>query len=303
MFATSSYCIITPVFNEATVLETTIRSVLEQTIQPMLWVIIDDGSTDNTAEIIQKYLPERAIIRYAYRKRPRNEHYFASNVHAIMMGYELLKQISFDYLAILDADIKLPRNYYEYILGKFASDERLGVASGIYHNLINGKPEAVLHDRRSTPKAIQVFRRELFEKIGGFLPLPYGGEDTVSCFMARMAGWKVWSFPEISALHLKPTGTGMTKSCLAVRFNQGICEYNLATHPLFFLLKAIRRAFLEKPLIFGSMARVAGYLWAATRRDKTLLPKNVVNFLRKEQLDRVFKGNRIDYWDTMPPTY
>lgn len=295
MSTTFSYCIITPVFNEATVLETTIRSVLEQTILPVRWVIIDDGSTDNSAEIIQKYLPESSLISYAYRKRPYNQHYFASNVHAIMMGYELLRQLPFDYLAILDADIKLPKNYYEYILGKFTSDDRLGVASGIYHNVINGKPETVLHDRRSTPKAIQVFRRELFERIGGFLPLPYGGEDTVSCFMARMAGWKVWSFQEISALHLKPTGTGLTKSSLAVRFNQGICEYNLATQPLFFLLKATRRAFLEKPYVFGSMSRVAGYLWAASRGDKTLLPENVIKFLRKEQLDRVLKGNRIDY--------
>ncbi|MDH3360557.1 MAG: hypothetical protein OEL55_06765, partial [Desulfobulbaceae bacterium] len=206
---------------------------------------------------------------------------------------ELTKDLSFDYLAILDADIRLPEDYYQRILGKFAADSTLGVASGIYENLINDKLHKVLNDRRSTPKAIQVFRRQVFEKIGGFLPMQHGGEDTVACVMARMAGWKVWSFPDIKVVHLRPTGTGATSNILAVRFRQGICEYHLGAHPLFFLLKVLRRALREKPYIAGGAMRLAGYLCAALRGDKKELPKEVVRFSRKEQMARVVSGNKI----------
>lgn len=291
----TNFSIITPAFNESEHVEQTVRSVLNQTILPQEWIIVDDGSTDNTAEIIQKYSRRHTFIKYIYRERPVRQEYFSSNVLAIITGYEQIKDSQFDLLAILDADIALPKNYYEYILSKFQSDKQLGIASGIYDDLIDGKPQKVLHDRRSTPKAIQVFRRQVFEQIGGFLPLPYGGEDTISCFMARMSGWKVWSFPEISALHLKPTGTGQTTNALAVRFKQGICEYNLATHPLFFFLKSCRRALLEKPYIIGSISRISGYLWASLRGDKTLLSKDVIKYIRKDQVNRIFNGNKAIY--------
>lgn len=286
------FTIITPSFNESKHLEQTIRSVLNQTVLPQEWIIVDDGSTDNTSEIIQKYSNRYPFIKYLYREQPVRQKYFSSNVFAINTGYDQIKNCKFDFLAILDADIELPNNYYEYILSKFNSDKQLGIASGIYEDLIDGIPRKVLHDRRSTPKAIQVFRRQVFEQIGGFLPLPYGGEDTISCFMARMAGWKVWSFPEVSALHLKPTGTGQTKNALAVKFKQGICEYNLATHPLFFFLKATRRALLEKPYIIGSISRILGFIWASLRGDKTLLSEDVIKFIRRDQLNRIFKGNK-----------
>ena len=289
-----SYCIITPAFNEAAYIKETIQSVLYQSVLPGIWIIVDDGSIDNTPAIIKKYAGKYDFIRYHYRERPDGQEYFASNVFAIMEGYEQIKQIAFDYLAILDADIRLPEDYYERILNRFRADDKLGIASGIYENLIDGKLHKVLNDRRSTPKAIQVFRREVFERIGGFLPLQFGGEDTIACVMARMNGWKAWSFPDIKVVHLRPTGTGAVNNILSVRFRQGICEYNLAAHPLFFLLKAVRRALLEKPYIFGGLARMAGYLWAALRRDKTVLPPEVTKFIRQEHLRRVFRRNKVE---------
>jgi len=288
------YIIITPAYNEAAFIEKTIISVLGQTILPLRWIIVDDGSTDGTAKIIKKYSSKYKFIQYHYRKKPEGQKYFASNVFAIMEGYKKTRLLNFDFVAILDADIQLPDSYYQAILQKFKKDNQLGVASGIYVDLINGQLCPVLHDRRSTPKAIQVFRRKVFEVIGGFIPLEWGGEDTISCVMSRMHGWKAWSFPDIKTIHLRPTGTGATKNIFSVRFKQGICEYNLATQPLFFLLKLLRRAILEKPYIIGSASRLTGYVWAALRRDRTILPEDVVYFLRKEQLTRVFTGNKIE---------
>ena len=287
------YVIITPAFNESANIEKTIISVLKQSHLPDVWFIVDDDSTDETGDIIRRYAAHHEFICYHHRKKPAGQAYYASNVSAIMEGYAALDGRPFSYLAILDADIVLPDDYYELLLKRFEEDSSLGVASGVYENLVDGKPQKALHDRRSTPKNIQVFRAETFQQIGGFLPLPYGGEDTISCVMARMAGWKAWSFPDLKALHLRPTGTGQGKDIVAARFAQGICEYNLAVHPLFFLLKVVRRMLIEKPYLVGGLARLAGYGWAGLRGDKTMVPENVVSYYRKEQLSRVFNGNRI----------
>lgn len=151
----------------------------------------------------------------------------------------------------------------------------------------------VLNDRRSTPKVIQVFRKEVFKQLGGFLPLKCGGEDTIACVMARMNGWKAWSFPDINVIHLRPTGTGVVNNIVSVRFRQGVCGYNLAAHPIFFLLKYLRRSILERPYIIGGNARLTGYLQRAARRDETVLPDKVVEFIRQEHLKRIIRGNKI----------
>ncbi|MDD2465999.1 MAG: glycosyltransferase family A protein [Desulfobulbus sp.] len=289
----TTYIIVTPAFNEAAFIEQTIESVLRQTILPQRWLIIDDSSTDTTGKIIQKYAEQYDFIHYYFRAKLIGQKYFASSVFAIMEGYEQIRHLPHDFLAILDADIRLPADYYKRILDEFDQDKQLGVASGVYENLIDNKLYKVLSDRRSTPKAIQVFRREVFEQIGGFLPMPYGGEDSVACVMTRMAGKKAWSFPDIKVVHLRPTGTGAATTILAARFRQGIAEYHLASHPLFFVLKVLRRIVLERPYFIGGILRLAGYLWAAVRRHKHELPKEVIAFIRKEQLARVFKGNGV----------
>ncbi len=289
----SSYLIVTPAYNEEDFIEKTIQSVLQQTVLPKKWIIVDDGSTDGTASIIKRYAQDHSFICYHFRKKVSGQHYFASNVFAIMDGYKQIKELPHSFIAILDADIILPENYYELLFQHFHTDKKLGVASGIYENLINGKLHKVLNDRRSTPKAIQIFRRTVFEEIGGYLPLKYGGEDTISCVMARMAGWKAWSFPDIKATHLRPTGMGGAKSILSARFQSGISEHALAFHPLFVILKAFRRAILEKPYILGGGARMAGYMWAGIRGDAIEIPEDVAIFIQKEQLNRIRHGNKL----------
>lgn len=288
-----NYVIVTPAYNEAAFLPETIESVLRQHLLPRRWLIVDDGSTDGTAALIAEAVRNYPFIGQVSRTRDDSQPYYARNVEAIMAGYRSLGSEPFDYVAILDADIVLPPQYYWQLLAHFASDNRLGVASGIYQNLENGRLQPVLHDRRSTPKAIMVFKKEVFEQIGGFLPLKHGGEDTAACAMARMYGWKTWSFPDLTVIHKRPTGTGTTQSLLRVRFLQGIAEYSLATHPLFLLLKSLRRMALEPPLLAGGVARLCGYIWARLRRNEMELPPEVIAFTRQEQLKRVFSANRI----------
>jgi len=287
------YIIITPAYNEADYIEQTIEGVLAQSVLPYKWVIVDDGSTDDTAKIIQQYAEKHKWIRYIYRTRESGQSYYRSNVYAIMAGYEQVKKTDYDFLAILDADISLPKDYYERIFDRFSRDEKLGVASGVYQDLVNGRLRKVLNDRRSTPKAIQIFRKECFEQIGGYVPLKYGGEDTCSCIMARMKGWKSWSFPELTVVHNKPVGTGHAGNMLKIRFRHGLNEYGLATHPLFMIVKSLRRCIKERPFISGGLARIAGFLYGYCLREKRSIPDDMVRFIRKEQMRRLLNLNRI----------
>ncbi len=287
------YIIITPAYNEAGYIKKTIESVVCQTILPSLWVIVDDGSTDNTAAIIGDYSKRYSWIQYLRREKEAGHSYFASNVYAIIAGYEQVKDLDYDFLAVLDADITLPEDYYEQIFKRFDKDEKLGTASGVYQDVVDGKLRKMMNDRRSTPKAIQVFRRQCFEDIGGYLPMKYGGEDTCSCVMARMKGWKAWSFPELCVIHNKPAGTGHTGNMLKIRFRNGLNEYGLATHPVFMLVKSLRRCFKERPYVLGGLARLTGFLYGCCLREKRQVSNDFVKFIRKEQIGRVFNFNRI----------
>jgi len=287
------YIIITPAYNESNYIKFPLSSVVVQSKLPFRWLIVDDGSTDDTVSVIDEYKKKYPWIDSHQRKKSDGQAYFASNVSAIMEGYKKLCDLQFEYVAILDADISLPENYYELILRKFKNDPQLGIASGIYENLIDNELRLVLSDRRSTPKAIMVFRREVFDQIGGFIPLPYGGEDTAACVMARMNEWKAWSFPNIKTIHHRPTGTGHSASIFKARFMQGICEHGLAIHPLFMLIKSIRRCVKEDPFLIGGLLRFAGFLYAYISRKKRYLTRDVIISTRKEQIYRILNGNKL----------
>lgn len=288
-----NYIIITPAYNEGKYIQETIATVLAQTLKPALWVIVDDGSTDQTAEIVKRYAAEYSWINYVYRAKRAGQSYYASNVYAIQEGINNLQNINYDFLAILDADIALPPDYYNKIQEAFLSDLRLGVVSGNCADKIGGKLIKHLYDRRSCAKAIMVFKRECYEQIGGFIPLKYGGEDTCSCFMARMAGWKTWAFYELLVIHNKPLGTGPSKNILKIRFRQGVGEYYLGSHSLFVLLKSLRRCIKESPFGIGGIMRLAGFVYAHFLREKRQISECLVRYIQKEQLGRIFKGNQI----------
>lgn len=288
-----NYVIITPAFNEEKCIGETIDSVLAQTLKPLLWVIVDDGSTDQTAIIIKHYTDEHPWIRYVYRAKEPCQSYYASNVYAIRKGYESLDGLVYDYIAILDADITLLANYYQKISQIFASDTKLGIASGNCADKVGNRIKKHLYDRRSCAKAVMVFRKECFEQIGGFVPMKYGGEDTCACFAARMIGWKTWAYHELLVMHNKPLGTGLSKNLIKIRFRQGIGEYFLGSHPLFVLLKSLRRCVKEPPYGIGGMARLAGFVYAHFLHEKRQISTELASYIRKEHLSRVLNGNRI----------
>lgn len=287
------YVIVTPAYNEEQYICKTIESVLVQTIKPLLWIIVDDGSTDQTANIIKRYTVQYSWIRYVYRPKNAGQSYYASNVYAIGEGIKNLRETGYDFIAILDADITLPPNYYAEISSLFSGEERLGIASGHCMDRVKGELKKGLYDWRSSPKNIMVFRKECYEDIGGFIPLKHAGEDTCACFMARMKGWKTWATTDILVIHNKPMGSGINKSKIKIRFQQGIGEYYLASHPLFILLKSLRRCIKEPPFLIGGLTLLAGFVYASFLKEPRQISDELIHYIRKEQLRRVFHGNRI----------
>ncbi len=158
-------------------------------------------------------------------------------------------------------------DYYENVLQKFAANSNLGIAGGICYDFINNQKHEVYNESNSVRGGIQLFRRTCFEEVGGFLPMPFGGEDAVAQITARMLGWEVETFTDISTLHHRKTGTG-GQNLLSARFREGQMEYSMGYLPLYQTFKCLRRL-KSSPLIIGSLARLTGFWISYLGKTKT----------------------------------
>lgn len=283
----TEYVLITPAHNEKDLIELVIRSVISQTILPKKWVIVDDASTDETEKIIRKCEARCDFIMYHRLQKLNTESRYARRAQAFLVGYEQIKTLGFNFIGGLDADISLEPTYYECILEEFDKNPQLGIASGVYVDKIGNRLQRVPIDMNHTPGAIQMFRRECYEAIGGYIPQKYGGDDSCAEIIARMNGWQTRSFPQYEVVHHRLVGTADGKSVLRAKFGQGLTEYGVATHPVFMLAKSFRRAFLEKPYFTASLARLAGFVYGYWLREERKIPPEAIRFVRREQIRRL----------------
>ncbi|MGE0822320.1 MAG: glycosyltransferase family 2 protein [Candidatus Binatia bacterium] len=281
MVSDKTYVLITPARNEEAYIEKTIQSVVSQTILPQRWIIVSDRSTDRTDEIVIRYAQEYDFIRYV-RSEGSHQRTFTSKVNAFNVGYEKLEGLDYNFLGNLDADVTFEPAYYENLLNKFLQNKKLGIAGGVRYDLCNGRFEKVASSRVSVGGAFQVFRRQCYEDIGGFVPVEIGSEDTIAQIMARMHGWETEAFPEITVYHYRCTGT-VAGSILQARFRSGTKDYLIGHHPLFELAKCLYRM-TERPYAVGSLFRISGYCWASFCHYKRPVPDTFVRYLRAEQL-------------------
>jgi GT2 family glycosyltransferase len=201
---TSNYVLITSAKNEDKFISILIQSVINQSILPRKWLIVDDDSNDSTRDIVNSYARTYSYIELlsAQRDGPRS---FASKAYAINLAYKSLSEEPFDYIGILDADVTFESEYYERILKKFCDNPRLGIAGGGFYDIYDGRKRKIIPSSYNVRGAVQLFRRECFEAIGGYKPLKYGGLDSVACISARMYEWEVQSFDELTVLHHRHT--------------------------------------------------------------------------------------------------
>jgi glycosyltransferase involved in cell wall biosynthesis len=277
------YVLLTAAFNEEAHFAKTLSSVASQTCPPEKWVVVSDGSTDQTDAITLEYAKDHSFIELLRREKdPRHD--FASKVHALTAGFEILKSLSFEFIGNLDADISFGPTYFADLFLRFEHEPHLGIAGGSIFEWDGERFRARAGNRtRSVAGAVQMFRRECFEAIGGLLPLPYGGEDWCAEVMARMRGWEVRCFPDLQVNHHRPTGEASGR--LRYSYRQGLMDYSLGVHPIFDFIKISRRVRFGNAL--GAVARLTGFFLATCRGDKRVVSKEFVEFLRKDQMARI----------------
>lgn len=278
------YALFTAARNEEMHIEKTIRSVIAQTVLPARWVIVSDGSVDRTDEIVKQYACTHNFIMLMRQSADQKRNYGAK-ARALKLAYEQFTNLEFDFVGNLDADVSFAPTYYEEALSKFDANECLGVVGGVRFDLRNGQFRQIRPSLNSAGGPTQLFRRKCYEEIGGYLPLQFGGLDTVAETLARMYGWQVQTFSDLKVFHYRPTGTAGGGQVRA-RFKAGILAYSVGYHPLFEIGRCLFRLFDEPPVI-GSLSLFAGYCWAACKRYERQVPDDFVRYLRSEQFARL----------------
>jgi glycosyltransferase involved in cell wall biosynthesis len=277
------YVLITPARNEAAFIELTIKSVVAQTVRPLKWVIVSDGSTDGTDEIVKKYLTEQDWIELL-RMPERKERHFAAKVRAFEAGHARVKNLEYDIIGNLDADISFEEDYFSFLLSKFAENPRLGVGGTAFREGSNQ------YDYRFTSiehvsGQCQMFRRKAFEEIGGYVPAEGGGIDLVAVLKARMKGWETRTFPEKVFAHHRQMGTAKYGGLMA-KFKDGEKDYVLGGHPVWEVFRWIYQM-TKPPYVIGGCALFIGYWGALFCRRARSAPDEVVRFRRREQMSRL----------------
>jgi glycosyltransferase involved in cell wall biosynthesis len=282
------YALITPARNEEKFIDDTIRSVIAQTVRPVRWIIVSDGSTDGTDEIVARHAAQHPWIELA-RMPDRRDRSFAAKATCFNAGYAHLMPDSFDLIGNLDADITLTADYYEFLIGRFAADPRLGVAGTPY---VETSDDPGRHsyshrfaDLNHVSGAAQLFRRECFAEVGGYTPIRGGGIDWVAVTTARMNGWTTRTFLERVCFHHRKMGTA-DRGAVRARFMHGREDYALGGHPAWQLLRAAFQM-KNRPYVLGGLALLAGYSWAMIRREPRPIPQALVRFHRVEQTARL----------------
>jgi glycosyltransferase involved in cell wall biosynthesis len=278
------YVLITAAKDEESCIGEVIQFVLRQTVLPLAWFIMDDGSSDRTVSIIERFAADHPFIRLQ-SARARGGRNFGSQYKAIQAAYELAKPMEFDFVAVQDADQAPEReDYYESILGEFQKNPRLGVASGVIYERPRGNWEFRPENSEDAVAASAVFRRKTFDQIGGYTPLYYQGSDWLIQLKVRMASWDLLTRPDLHILHYRPTSSagGIWRG----RFHAGLSDASFGSHPIFEFLKCCRRV-TTRPFFFGSVVRYCGYLWWNLSRRKPVIKPEEVAFLRKEQVAKL----------------
>jgi glycosyltransferase involved in cell wall biosynthesis len=276
-----TYALITPARNEEAYIEKTIQSMIHQTVPPVKWVIVDDGSKDATAAIVRKYLADYSWIELLQLPMHRQRS-FAGKVYAFNAGQERLRSLQYDVVGNLDADLSFDPEYLEFLMGKFRDDDTLGVAGTIFEEKGYNSGTDSFEGQNHVAGGCQLFRQQCFREIGGYIPNEAGGIDWIAVTTARMMGWKTRSFREKSFYHYRSLGTA-ERSLLASAFSYGEKDYYLGGHPVWqFCRFAYRIA--KKPYFTGGAALLLGYSWAFVTRMKRPVSDELMRFHRKEQM-------------------
>jgi hypothetical protein len=297
-----SYCLITPCRDEARYARRTLDSVVAQTERPALWVLVDDGSKDETPEILAEYAARHPWIRVVRRPDRGDRKLGGGVIDAFYAGYQTIEPARFDHLCKLDLDLVLPPRYFATLMDRMASQPRIGTCSGKAYFLPPGVPDEAarfpidpggplvsekLGDENSVGQ-IKFYRTRCFEQIGGFVrEVMWDGIDGHRC---RQLGWIAvsWDEPGLRFVHLRPMGTSH-RSWWTGRVRHGRGQHFLGTTPVYMLASAVYRM-TRPPLVLGGLAMLQGYLGSLLRRRPRYGDAAFRRFLRRYQWACLLRG-------------
>ncbi len=277
------YTIVTPVRDEELYIEKTLLSVIAQTIQPVEWNIVNDGSIDGTAGILDAYAKRYPWIHVIHRVNRGFRKAGGGVVDAFYDGYEARNAEIGDYIVKLDGDLSFEEDYFERCFQHFKQSEHIGIGGGLIYNVVNGDLKIEHHPLFHVRGATKIYRKECWDAIGGLLRAP--GWDTLDEVKANMLGWKTRTFTDLKVLHYRYTGAADGQWSTYVKY--GRANYISGYHPLFMALKCMKRA-VEKPVLLGALGLVYGFISGYVKNIPQVDDKALIAYLRKQQLNKIF---------------
>lgn len=280
------YAIVSPVRNEARFIGETLESVTNQTEPPVAWIIVDDGSTNTTADLVERCRARAGFIRLLRVEdnnhgAPVDRLKWAAEARAFNRGLREVDLNSVDYIVKLDGDLRFGPEYFAQLMDEFERGDGLGIAGSHCFEIRNGRRLLEWVPDSHVRGATKMYRVDCFADIGGIEPV-YGW-DTLDEIKAQMVGWRTRSF-HLGLDHLKPTGS--VGGLMRGQARMGMGAYLLGYHPLFILARSARMS-LSRPYVLSGFAFLGGYLGAAVRRTPRVADAETVRYLRAQQMERL----------------
>jgi len=284
------YVLISPCRNEAKYMRQTLDTVIAQSVRPALWVIVDDGSTDETPAILADYAARHDWIRIVTRKDRGKRAVGPGVIEAFYSGYETIRPEDFDYLCKLDLDLRLPPRYFEELMRRMQADPKIATCSGKAYVYEGDELVSERHGDETSLGMTKFYRVDRFQAMGGFVREVMW--DGIDCHRARMMGWQAcsWDTPELRFVHLRPMGSSQT-GMLTGRMRHGFGQYFMGTSAIYMLANAVNRL-NDKPYVIGAGAMLWGYFWSALRRKPRYDDPEFRRFLQRWQWRALLVGKR-----------
>lgn len=281
-----SYVIISTVKDEERYVELTLRSVIEQTLKPSTWVIVDDGSTDRTPQIIKKYISKHKFIKLVRNPNAGVRQTGPAVIRAFNFGYKFIGDEKYDFIVKLDCDLSFEPDYFEKILKRMTNDNAIGICSGVYYEK-DGRSswKEIIMPSYHSAGACKVVRKKCFKEIGRFIEA--AGWDTVDEIRAMTRGWKTVHFKDLRINHHKPEGTGI--GLIKTNIMHGEIYYLTGGDKVFFIFKVLHRIFM-KPYLIAGLALLWGYMRSVLKRKVLLVSEAEAKYYRAKLRRRLIEN-------------
>jgi glycosyltransferase involved in cell wall biosynthesis len=285
-----NYVLISPCRNEADYMRQTLDTVIAQSVRPARWVIVDDGSTDETPQILAEYAKQHDWISIVTRADRGRRAVGPGVIEAFYAGYEAINPDDYNYLCKLDLDLRLQPRYFEILMQRMEVNPRIATCSGKAYIEENGHLVNERHGDETSLGMTKFYRVSSFKEIGGFVREVMW--DGIDCHTCRMKGWVAcsWDEPDLRFVHLRPMGSSQ-QSIYVGRMRHGYGQYFMGTGLLFMTASAISRL-NEKPYVLGSMAVLWGWIRSALQGKPRYNDLEFRRFLRSYQMSALLIGKK-----------